>query len=74
MKQHISNFYFWVFILMFILSVVSDILRSKTIDIQDENIRLSNEIIRKQSEIIDSLRIRRTEFDNAVKMLESKKK
>lgn len=73
MKQHISNFYFWAFILMFVLSVASDILRSKTIDIQDENIRLSNEIIRIQSEIIDSLRIRHTEFDEAVKLLNERK-
>ena len=73
MKKHISNFYFWAFILMFILSVVSDILRSKTIDIQDETIRLSDEIIRTQSEIIDSIRIKRTEFDNAMKLLNEKK-
>lgn len=73
MKKHISNVYFWGLIIVSMLSIVSGILRDRTIEIQKESIRLSDEIIDIQSHIIDSLQITRTEFDEAVKLLESKK-
>lgn len=73
MKKNISNVYFWLFITVSMLSIVSGVLRDRTIEIQNDSIRLSDEIIDIQSKMIDSLMITRAEFDEAVKRLNEKK-